>query len=102
MPRRIVVQTPSTWCDDRDGRGFRVWSPRHTPLVKINRVIAKRIDYDRDGVNLRADINAAIAINVNESSGEATAQSDQRIVSETRRTARASAESPPKPGAPDG
>jgi hypothetical protein len=68
--------------------------------VKINRVIAKRIAYDRDGINLRADVNAAIAVNVDESSGEAMARSDQRSDRETRRTAQASSPRRPKPDAP--
>jgi hypothetical protein len=69
-------------------------------LVKFNRVIVKRVAYDRDGINFRADVNAAIAVNVDESSGEAMAQSDQRIARETRQTARASSSHRPKPDAP--
>jgi hypothetical protein len=69
-------------------------------LVKLNRVIARRIAYDRDGINLRADVNAAIAVNVDESSGE-VAQSDQRSARETRQTAQASSSRRPKPDAPD-
>jgi hypothetical protein len=69
--------------------------------VKIHRVIAKRIDFDRDGINVRADISAAIVANVNESGGEATAHSEQRIDQEPRQTARSSSRRRHKPGASD-
>jgi hypothetical protein len=34
--------------------------------VKIHRIIQKRIRHDRDGVQIAADVNAAVHVNVNE------------------------------------
>jgi hypothetical protein len=55
--------------------------------MRLRRIISKRIDHDGDGLNVRAAINAVIAANVNERSGDASATSEQHIVQRSQQTA---------------
>jgi hypothetical protein len=41
--------------------------------MKLRHVLSKRIDHEGEGFSVRAAIDAALDINVNESNGEATA-----------------------------
>lgn len=55
--------------------------------MKINKIIQRRIRRDKDGVNVAADVNAAVAANVNESKSQHThVSSHQRIVQRDGRT----------------
>jgi hypothetical protein len=47
--------------------------------MKIERVIRKVIDRDRDGVQVNADIDAVVAGNVNEPCSASHASSRQRV-----------------------
>jgi hypothetical protein len=55
--------------------------------MKLRRIISKRIDHEGDGFNVHAAIDAVIAANVNERSGDASAASEQHIVQRSQRTA---------------
>ena len=55
--------------------------------MKLRRIISKRIDHRGDGFNVNAAIDAVIAVDVNERSGETSAASEQHIVQRSRRTA---------------
>ena len=44
--------------------------------MKLRRVLSKRIDHEGEGLSVRAAIDAVVAVNVNESPGEATAASE--------------------------
>jgi hypothetical protein len=39
--------------------------------MKIRRVIRKRIDHKADGIQVAADINAVVSVNVNETNAQA-------------------------------
>ena len=39
--------------------------------MKIRRVIRKRIDHKAEGIQVAADINAVVSVNVNETSAQA-------------------------------
>ena len=55
--------------------------------MKLRRIISKRIDHHGDGFNVHAAIDAVIAANVNERSGEASAAGEQHVVQRSQRTA---------------
>jgi hypothetical protein len=48
--------------------------------MKIRRVIRKRIDHRADGIQVAADINAVVSVNVNVN--ETNAQADRRKAKE--------------------
>ena len=52
------------------------------------RVIRKRIRYDKDGVQVTADVNAVIASNVRRRGVTTTARSRQRVVATSTRKTR--------------
>jgi hypothetical protein len=54
--------------------------------MKLRRIISKRIDRSGDGFNVHAALDAVIAANVNERSGDASASSEQHVVQRSRRT----------------
>ena len=54
--------------------------------MKINKVIQRRIRRNRDGVNVAADVNAAVTANVSESSRHTHVSSHQRVVQRDGRT----------------
>lgn len=47
--------------------------------MKLNRVFTKRIDHDSEGLSVRAAIQGAIALNVDERGGHASASSEQDV-----------------------
>ena len=56
--------------------------------MKLRKIISKRIVHEDDGFNVHAALDAVIAANVNERSGDASASSEQHIVQRSQRTAR--------------
>jgi hypothetical protein len=44
--------------------------------MKLRRVLSQRIDHEGEGLSVRAAIDAVVAVNVNESQGEATASNE--------------------------
>jgi hypothetical protein len=50
------------------------------------KVIRKRIRYDKDGVQVSADVNAVIASNVRRRGSKTSAKSHQRVETSTRAT----------------
>ncbi len=56
--------------------------------MKLRRIISKRIALEGEGFNVHAALDAVIAANVNEQSGDASASSEQHIVQRSQRTAR--------------
>jgi hypothetical protein len=55
--------------------------------MRLRRNISKRIDHQGDGLNVRAALDAVIAANVNERSGDASASSEQHVVQRSQRMA---------------
>jgi hypothetical protein len=55
--------------------------------MKLRRIISKRIDHAGVGFNVHAAINAVIAANVNERSGDVSATSEQHVVQRSQATA---------------
>lgn len=55
--------------------------------MKLRKVIFKRTAREGDGFNVHAVLDAVIAANVNERSGDAAASSEQHIVQRSRRSA---------------
>lgn len=54
--------------------------------MRLRRVISKRIERQGDGFNVHAALDAVIAANVNERSGDASASSEQHVVQRAQRS----------------
>jgi hypothetical protein len=55
--------------------------------MRLRRIISRHINHEGDGFTVHAAINAVIAANVNERSGDASATSEQHIVQRSQATA---------------
>ena len=54
--------------------------------MKLRRIISKRIEREADGFNVHAALDAVIAANVNEPSGDTFVSREQHIVQRSRKT----------------
>jgi hypothetical protein len=54
--------------------------------MKFSETIRRRIRHSKDGVNVVADVNAAVAGNVNEPGGKTSVSTRQNVVQRSGRT----------------
>jgi hypothetical protein len=70
--------------------------------MRVRKRISKRLEHDKDGVQVDASVNAVVAANVGESGSVAKATSRQSVVGrEDRRTAESGEREPSDSGAGD-